>query len=846
MGGSGRSGSGSCFATLFNNGLVAQQRRRIHRQQQVSLDATRTKNAKSRSARDDDDSSFSLHASKNNDNRVQHQQQHGGSSYNAAAAVTLVPDDHHHYHNYNNGYDAESILKFYDRRPWEVGLRLNLLLLPLLGWYIGLIADQVLGRTKSKDLERRRGEQLRNHLVNSGSVALVKSGQALSLRPDLLRSPVWAEELGKLVDEVGSFPDLDAMNIMREELRDLLPRLKGVKVEAKDGEAGGMNKRATTIQKSGGTETVTNSNAKTKKRNRRSSKILRTVESDPILSLFEFYNDCRVVASASVGQVYKARLRRGPSLEAAIGRDAAKRWGGRTVAIKIQRPDVAASASLDMYLIRRTAMWLSKFRGGDVVAIADTFGMQLFGELDYEREADNCERFRRLYDGGDANGKELWGDVVVPEACVPLTRKRVLVMEWIEGTKGPWSGTDGIDMVRIGLRCSTDQLLRTGLFHADPHRGNLLRTSRGQLAVIDFGMMSDIPEADRYGLIGLVIGLKNKDIKLATENLLKLGFLEDTTQVDELSNRLRLALNNATGGTNKASDLSFSQLQVELDAISRDNVLKFRIPPFITIIIRSLTILEGFALSVDPTFRLIRGAYPYVLKQLISPEGGGETPKALNDLLAKLLLKVDPETSVQEVNWGRLRDFLTLAEKASRSYDPTRDDDKVSVSRKTIDLFLKFFTSKTGLFLKEPLVHELAEMIDATASMGEANLLRISGGVLRPLPGGNGPINERRMEEIRVVANIVQSALAGGEADDDEFVGEGGGAAETQRRRRKDRQELVGELGGELIALLNDPVRREMAAPVLGELSSVFQMVAVEVLEIRSSRAIRGVLGIER
>lgn len=107
-----------------------------------------------------------------------------------------------------------------------------------------------------------------------------------------------------------------------------------------------------------------------------------------------------------------------------------------------------------MYLIRRTAMWLSKFRGGDIVAIADTFGMQLFGELDYVREAKNCERFRGLY--GE------WDDVVVPAACTQLTRKKVLVMEWVEGTKGPWMGPEGIDMVRIGLRCSTDQLLRTG------------------------------------------------------------------------------------------------------------------------------------------------------------------------------------------------------------------------------------------------------------------------------------------------------------------------------------------------------------------------------------------------
>ncbi len=228
--------------------------------------------------------------------------------------------------------------------------------------------------------------------MRSRSVALIKSGQALSLRPDLLKSAIWAEELGKLVDEVGSFPDLDAMNIMRDELSDILPKIK----DAKRIEPNPKNKATVT--------------------SRKSTKLMRLVESDPILSMFEFYNDCRVVASASIGQVYKARIRRGSVLEAAIGKAEAAKWGGKTVAIKIQRPDVAASAALDMYLIRRTAMWLSKFRGGDIVAIADTFGMQLFGELDYNREARNCEDFRDLYGN--------WEDVVVPQALIPLTRKK--------------------------------------------------------------------------------------------------------------------------------------------------------------------------------------------------------------------------------------------------------------------------------------------------------------------------------------------------------------------------------------------------------------------------------------
>lgn len=311
---------------------------------------------------------------------------------------------------------------------------------------------------------------------------------------------------------------------------------------------------------------------------------------------------------------------------------------------------------------------------------------------------------------------------------------------------------------------------------------------------------------------------------------IQLGFLEDTTQVDILVPRLRQALKNATGGTNRASDLSFSKLQVELDLLSRDKVLRFKIPPSITIIIRSLTMLEGFAFDVDPNFRLIRGAYPYVLKQLLSPEGTADIPKALDELLVRILT-VNGEK--REVEWGRLRDLLILAEKASRSYDPSKgsNEDKVSVSRKTIDLFLKFMMSKAGLFLKEPLVHELAEAIDGMASMGESNLLRLSRGLIRPLPGGNGPINTRRIEEIKAVTDVLQSALL---MSDYKIGGE----------HRQERIELAREFAQAIFLLVNDEERREFVSPVLAELMNVIQMVAVEVMEIRSSRAIRNVLGI--
>jgi predicted unusual protein kinase regulating ubiquinone biosynthesis (AarF/ABC1/UbiB family) len=255
------------------------------------------------------------------------------------------------------GYDAQAIEAFYDRRPLQVGWRLNSLGFPMLGWYMRLLYDKYISRTiDNPTVQRQRGVELRNLLIQSKSVALIKSGQALSLRPDLIRNEIWAQELSKLVDAVGSFSDLQAMQIIKNELgADLYPRLA---VTKSTWEKVSKMRRQKLKQQA--------ANA-----GRRLSRLQKMVVKDDVLSLFDFDNDNKAVASASIGQVYKARIRRGKQLEAAIGVQQAAIWGGKTVAIKVQRPDVEASASLDMYLLRRSAMWASRVRGGDLPQVAE-------------------------------------------------------------------------------------------------------------------------------------------------------------------------------------------------------------------------------------------------------------------------------------------------------------------------------------------------------------------------------------------------------------------------------------------------------------------------------------------
>jgi hypothetical protein len=187
----------------------------------------------------------------------------------------------------------------------------------------------------------------------------------------------------------------------------------------------------------------------------------------------------------------------------------------------------------------------------------------------------------------------------------------------------------------------------------------------------------------------------------------------------------------------------------------------------------------------------------------------------------------------KEIEWETLRDLLQLTQKAKTRYNPSveeLDDDKATLSRQTIELFFKFLTSRTGLFLKKPLVHELAEAIDGMASIGEANLIRVTNGLLPPLPGMNGPVNDRVMAEMRMMLDTFKAAMT---------VEDSGDMNVAQARLEAMRQVVT-----EIATLLTDERIREDAGPLLDEVRSVIQMVAVEVLETRGSRAMRAIMNV--
>lgn len=130
-------------------------------------------------------------------------------------------------------------------------------------------------------------------------------------------------------------------------------------------------------------------------------------------------------------------------------------------------------------------------------------------------------------------------------------------------------------------------------------------------------------------------------------------------------------------------------------------------------------------------------------------------------------------------------------------------------------------------------MQELAEAIDGMASIGEANLLRISGGLFPTLPGSNGPVNTRRMDEVSMILETFREAIIVQNENKDE---------NHQSPMDLVRTEAVMEILRAVSGFISDTRLRQETEPLLEELQSVIRMVAVEILEIRGSRAMRSIL----
>jgi predicted unusual protein kinase regulating ubiquinone biosynthesis (AarF/ABC1/UbiB family) len=399
------------------------------------------------------------------------------------------------------------------------------------------------GREGSANKTARLEKQaawLRRSLIDLGPT-FIKIGQTLGTRADLLPLP-YVKELSTLQDNVPAFPSAEAF----------------ARIEAELG------------------KTLTECYAE--------------IDSEPI-------------ASASLGQVYRARL-----------------FTGEEVAVKVQRPDLERIISFDVAILYRLIKLMNRVfpranENADWEGMLGEFYATVFEEMDYVKEGRNADRFRYNF--------RAWRAVRVPKIYWSHTRAKVLTLEFVRGTKVVdiealrARRISPVKVNRLLVRTYLKQLLEDGFFHADPHPGNLLLMDSGHLAFFDFGMVGRIDAKLQSQMIDAFFHVIERNVQGLGQDIIDLNFLKpgvDAETVRPVVERLFKVYLNL-----KLGEVNFKELTYDLAEVVYE--YPFRLPANFTYIMRALMTLEGIGIVTDPAFSFFETAKPYAREFMLRREG---------------------------------------------------------------------------------------------------------------------------------------------------------------------------------------------------------------------------------
>jgi predicted unusual protein kinase regulating ubiquinone biosynthesis (AarF/ABC1/UbiB family) len=297
---------------------------------------------------------------------------------------------------------------------------------------------------------------------------------------------------------------------------------------------------------------------------------------------FEWF-DAEPLASASLGQVHRARLA-----------------NGHEVVIKVQRPGVRERIADDMEALGELAEVLDAHTDiGRRVAfgeLIDQFDRSLTDELDYRREATSLRRLSEIVAGYDR--------LLVPLPVEELTARRVLTMDYLPGRKvtdlTPVGRTDvdGTALAAQLFRAYLDQILVAGFFHADPHPGNILLTDDSKLVLLDLGMVARVPPRFQDSLVQLLVAISGGQGEAAAQVAIRLGTpLEDFDETAFI--RGAAALVDRGHGVGMAH-VDAGTMVMHLNRLALETGM--RLPPELALLGKALLNLDQIARILDPEF----------------------------------------------------------------------------------------------------------------------------------------------------------------------------------------------------------------------------------------------------
>jgi ubiquinone biosynthesis protein len=355
-------------------------------------------------------------------------------------------------------------------------------------------------------------------------------------------------------------------------------------------------------------------------------------------------------AAASIAQVHRARLRCGDGPDA-------------EVAVKVQRPGIRSTVEQDLDILLRLADTLEDrarwARAVGTAGVARGFAAAMREELDFRVEARNMAAVAATWPGQQrAVGGSV--PVMLPAVHEQLCTEHVLVIEWLDGVSLRAAGQmiderglDRAELTRALLRSMVYQITEGGVFHADPHPGNVMLLTDGRLALLDFGSVGRLDTQQRSALQNLLLAVGRGDPAALRDALLEL--VTRTDEIDEW--QLERALGRFTArhlvGTSPPTTEMFT------DLFRLASQFELAIPPEIATVLRALATLEGTLSLLTPGIDIAAEARQYAADRVASqlsptaaPKSAAEEVAALLPVLRRLPRRFDRVTSA--VEQGRL------------------------------------------------------------------------------------------------------------------------------------------------------------------------------------------------
>lgn len=433
-------------------------------------------------------------------------------------------------------------MKLNPKKDWRDLARFNKIVLILTQQGFGYLSDKLNIKKifrKKEISEKDAPTRLRKAFEKLGPT-FIKLGQILSLRPDLVPKE-YVKELGKLQDRVPPFSYKEVEKIIQEELK------------------------------------------------------------KPIDKLFNDFSQ-KPIASASISQVHKAKLK-----------------NGSLVAVKVQRPKVKEIMETDIEIMFYLANLLEKhskrIRKYKPARIVQEFKEWTEKELDFEIEAENAKTFCKNFKNSNT--------VKIPKVFDSYSSKKILTLEFIDGIElhkiEQLKGKKGYslnEIIKNGFDSILTQVFIHGFFHADPHPSNILVLKGNKIALVDFGIVGHFDNSLKQKSINLLYGIVEEDMDAIVDTFLDMGLVEEEeTDIEQFKTDVKKVIDPLQ--KSKLKDVKISYVLEEvLDIAFKHHV---KMPLDFVLFGKAIVEIEGVGLEYDPNFKFVENVKPF-LEKLIKKE----------------------------------------------------------------------------------------------------------------------------------------------------------------------------------------------------------------------------------